>query len=498
MEFKAIIDAKARNGADCAVAGIYEDGDFGIAARQIDTQLNGLIGKLHGNGDFSGKLGDILFVPNPTGAATARVLLIGLGTRAGFGRKQYRKALQSAASSLGKTGANEAVVYLALEEVADLDVQYRARIVAEVFCAQLYKIPDLKTSAKPKAPRLSSVSVAVADARASKAATEGLRIGAALGSGLALSRDLANLPPNVCTPTYLGNRARQLAKDFPSIKTKVLDESGIKALKMGAFLAVTQGSDQPPRLIVCEYRGAKKNAPPICLVGKGITFDSGGISLKDPPAMDEMKFDMSGAATVLGAMRAIAELKSPINLVVIVASCENMPSGAAVKPADIVTTMSGQTVEILNTDAEGRLILCDAITYSRRFKPAAVIDVATLTGACIVALGNHFSGLMSNDEALADELESAGVRADDRAWRMPIGEEYADQLKSNFADLANVGGREGGACTAASFLWKFAKDLRWAHLDVAGTAWLGGAQKGSTGRPVPLLVDFLIHRARAT
>jgi leucyl aminopeptidase len=498
MEFKAIIDPKARNGADCAVAGIYEDGDFGVAARQIDTQLNGLIGKLHGNGDFSGKLGDILFVPNLTGAATARVLLIGLGTRSVFGRKQYRKALQSAASSLGKTGASEAVVYLALEEVADLDVQYRARIVAEVFCAQLYKIPDLKTSAKPKAPRLSSVSVAVADARASKAATEGLRIGAAVGSGLALSRDLANLPPNICTPTYLGIRARQLAKDFPSIKTKVLDESGIKALKMGAFLAVTQGSDQPPRLIVCEYRGAKKSTPPICLVGKGITFDSGGISLKDPPAMDEMKFDMSGAATVLGAMRAIAELKLPINLVVIVASCENMPSGGAVKPADIVTTMSGQTVEILNTDAEGRLILCDAITYSRRFKPAAVIDVATLTGACIVALGNHFSGLMSNNEALADELASAGVRADDRAWRMPIGEEYADQLKSNFADLANVGGREGGACTAASFLWKFAKDLPWAHLDVAGTAWLGGAQKGSTGRPVPLLVDFLVHRARAT
>jgi leucyl aminopeptidase len=276
-----------------------------------------------------------------------------------------------------------------------------------------------------------------------------------------------------------------------------LDKSGIKALKMGAFLAVTQGSDQPPRLIVCEYRGAKKDSAPICLVGKGITFDSGGISLKDPPAMDEMKFDMSGGAAVLGAMRAIAELQLKINLVAIVATCENMPSGGAVKPSDIVTTMSGQTVEILNTDAEGRLILCDAITYSRRFKPAAVIDVATLTGACIVALGNHFSGLMSNDDGLAAELESAGVRADDRAWRLPIGEEYVEQLKSNFADIANIGGREGGACTAASFLSKFAKDLQWAHLDVAGTAWLGGAQKGSTGRPVPLLVDFLMHRVRA-
>jgi leucyl aminopeptidase len=424
--------------------------------------------------------------------------LVGLGTRASFGRKQYRRALQAAVQALGKTGAADAVVYLALEQVGDLDAEYRARGVAEVFCSQLYRIPDLKTVAKPKPPRLSSVAVAVADARAAKAAAEGLRIGAAMGGGLALSRDLANLPPNVCTPTYLGARAQSLSKDFPSIKTKVLDESAIKALKMGAFLAVTQGSEQPPRLIVCEYHGGKKSAPPICLIGKGITFDSGGISLKDPPAMDEMKFDMSGAAVVLGAMRAIAELKLPVNLVTIIATCENMPSGGAIKPADIVTSMSGQTVEILNTDAEGRLILCDAITYSRRFKPAAVIDVATLTGACIIALGNHFSGLMSNDESLANELASAGIRADDRAWRLPIGEEYVDQLKSNFADIANVGGREGGASTAASFLSKFAKDLQWAHLDVAGTAWLGGAQKGSTGRPVPLLVDFLINRVRAT
>jgi leucyl aminopeptidase len=498
MEFKAIIDAKARNEAGCAVVGSYEDGDLGLAARKIDSQLQGLIGKLYGDGDFSGKLGDVLLLPSPLGTTASRVLLVGLGSRSGFGRKQYRKALQATVRALGKTGARDAVVYLALEEAADLDVQYRARIVAEVFCTQLYKIPDLKTSVKPKTPRLSSVSVAVLDAHAAKAATEGLRIGAAVGSGLKFSRDLANLPPNVCTPTYLGTRAQALAKEFSSIKTKVLDHSGIKALKMGAFLAVTRGSDEPPRLIVCEYRGAKKSAPPICLIGKGITFDSGGISLKDPPAMDEMKFDMSGGASVLGTLRTIAELKLPINLVVIVPTCENMPSGSAVKPADIVTTMSGQTVEILNTDAEGRLILCDAITYSRRFKPAAVIDVATLTGACIIALGNHLSGLMSNNEALAGELESAGVRADDRAWRLPIGEEYVDQLKSNFADIANVGGREGGACTAASFLGKFAKDLRWAHLDVAGTAWLGGAQKGSTGRPVPLLVDFLINRARPT
>ena len=497
MEFKAIIDAKTHAPSDCAVVGVYENGDLGAAARNIDAQTGGLIRQLHAGGDFAGKTGDTLLLPRPAGAASARVLLVGLGPRAGFDRKQYRKALLSSAQSLAKTGAADSVVYLALEGIAGVEVQYRARMVAEIFSAQGYKIPDLKSGAKPKPAKLSSVSVAGENARAVKAAANGLKIGAAIGSAMAMSRDLANLPPNICTPTYIGQRAESLAKEWPRIKTKVIDENGIKALKMGAFLAVAQGSAQPPRLIVCEYHGAKKTSAPICLVGKGITFDSGGISLKEPPAMDEMKFDMSGAATVLGAMRAAAELALPINLVVIIAACENMPSGGAIKPSDIVTSMSGQTVEILNTDAEGRLVLCDAITYGRRFKPAAVIDVATLTGACVVALGHHLSGLMSNDEALAAEIAAAGIRADDRAWRMPIADEYVDQLKSNFADLANVGGREGGACTAASFLSKFAAKLAWAHLDVAGTAWLGGSQKGSTGRPIPLLVDFLVNRARS-
>src|SRR5271156_309608 len=315
MEFKAIIDAKAHSEAGCAVVGVHEDGDLGKAAHHIDKQIGGAIGKLRGGRGFARKRGGVLLAPPPGRAAAARVLMVGLGTRASFGRKQYRRALQAAVQALGKTGAADAVVYLALEQAGDLDVEYRARGVAEVFCSQLYRVPDLKTGTKPKTPRLSSVDVAVADARAGKAAAEGLRMGAAMGGGLALSRDLANLPPNVCTPTYLGTRALGLSKDFPSIKTKVLDESAIKALKMGAFLAVTQGSDQPPRLIVCEYHGGKKSAPPVCLIGKGITFDSGGISLKDPPAMDEMKFDMSGAAAVLGTLRAVAELKLPINVV---------------------------------------------------------------------------------------------------------------------------------------------------------------------------------------
>ncbi len=495
MEFKVIVDAKARGATGCAVVGVYEGGELGAATRQLDTQLGGIIARLHAAGDFGAKLGDTLLLPHLAGIAAQRLLLVGLGSRAGFGRKQYRKALQSSARALLKTGAADAIVYLALEDVPSMETGYRARAVAEVVSAQIYRIPDLKTGAKPKPAKLASLAVAADNARSAKAMTTGVKIGAAIGSGSAFARDLANLPPNICTPTYLGERAQALATELPRVRTKVFDEAAIKDLKMGAFLAVTQGSEQPPRLIVCEYRGARKDSAPICLIGKGITFDSGGISLKDPPGMDEMKFDMSGGATVLGALRAAAELKLPLNVIAIVPAAENMPDGRAVKPADIVTTMSGQTVEILNTDAEGRLVLCDAITYSRRFKPAAVVDVATLTGACIIALGNHFSGLMSNTEPLAEELLAASTRADDRAWRLPIGEEYAEQLKSNFADFANVGGREGGACTAATYLSKFAKDLAWAHLDVAGTAWLGGSQKSSTGRPVALLTEFLLHRA---
>jgi leucyl aminopeptidase len=496
MDFKAIVDPRARSATGCAVIGVFEGGELGDAAASVDEKIGGLVGKLHSSGDFAGKAGDSLLLTQTRGSRAARVLLIGLGPRTGYGRKQYRKSISTAAQALSKTGAGDATIYLAADSHTDLSVQYRARIVAEVVRAHQYRIPDLKTSKKPRAAPLKAIRVAVADVASARAAQRGLDAGEAIGNGVQLARDLANLPPNICTPSYIGARAQRLAKEFPSIRAKIFNERQIKALKMGAFLAVTAGSAEPPRLIVCEYKGGGRNKPTICLIGKGITFDSGGISLKDPVAMDEMKFDMSGGATVLGTLRAVAEMRLPLNVVVIIAACENLPGGTAVKPADIVTSMSGQTIEILNTDAEGRLVLCDAITYSRRYKPAVVIDVATLTGACVVALGHHFTGLMSNNEALAGELEAAGTRADDRAWRMPISDEFVDQLKSNFADLANIGGREGGACTAASFLWKFTKDLNWAHLDIAGTAWLGGAQKGSTGRPVPLLVDFLLNRAR--
>ncbi len=322
---------------------------------------------------------------------------------------------------------------------------------------------------------------------------KGIKHGDAIGQGVSVSREVANLPANVCTPSYLAKEAQRIAKGNANLRIEILNETDMKKLGMGAMLSVTAGTDEPAKFIILKYAGGKSKSKPIVLVGKGVTFDSGGISLKPGSAMDEMKFDMCGAATVLGVVHAITAIKLPINVIGIIPACENLPSGAATKPGDVVTSMSGQTIEVLNTDAEGRLILCDALTYSKKFKPAAVIDIATLTGACVIALGKHISGLLSNSDKLANQILKAGEHADDRAWRLPMGPEYMDQLKSNFADMANIGGRSAGTITAACFLSRFVDDMNWAHLDIAGTAWRTGSQKGSTGRPVPLLVEFLLN-----
>jgi leucyl aminopeptidase len=320
-----------------------------------------------------------------------------------------------------------------------------------------------------------------------------------MANGLDLSKTLGNLPPNICTPTYLANTAKQLAKEY-KLNVEVLDRKQLEALKMGSFLSVTQGSEQPPKFIVLKHMGGKAKDAPVVLVGKGITFDTGGISLKPGSGMDEMKYDMCGAGSVLGTFRAIAEMQLKLNVIGVIPTCENMPSGRATRPGDIVTSMSGQTIEILNTDAEGRLILCDALTYVERFKPAAVVDIATLTGACVTALGHHNTGLFTRHDqahdALANELITAGKASNDTAWRMPIEDAYQEQLKSNFADIANIGGPPGGSITAACFLERFTRKYTWAHLDIAGTAWKSGAAKGATGRPVPLLTTFLIERAK--
>jgi leucyl aminopeptidase len=493
MEFGVWTKGLASLAVDCLVVGVFEETELGGEAKSVDTACGGRLQRLLARGDFTGRTGDTLLVTEVTELPARRVLLVGLGARAQLSRRTWRRAWGNALAALGRTRI--ASVALALDRPAarELDDYYFGRAVAEIAGAALYRINDLKTGKKPAAAALKKV--LAGPVRKAEAATRGFRHGAAISTAAALQRDLANLPPNICTPIFLAEEARALARRYKALSAKVLDEPAIRREKMGCLLAVSQGSQQPPRFIVLEYKGAKAGQAPVVLVGKGVTFDTGGISLKDPPGMDEMKFDMSGAAAVLASLTLAAELRLPLNVVGLIAAVENMPDGKAVKPGDIATSAAGLTVEILNTDAEGRLILCDALHYARRFRPAAVVDIATLTGACVVALGHHHSGVMGNDQALVGQLLEAGVRAEDRCWQLPLTEEYAEQLKSNFADFANVGGRDGGAITAATYLGKFTHGLSWAHLDVAGTAYQGGAAKGSTGRPTPLLADFLIRRA---
>jgi len=494
MEFFATSTAPARQRTECAIVGVFDKGVLSGAAEELDGRIGGRIARVVKRGDLRGKAGDVVVLNDVEGAPAERIVVVGLGGRSGFKRKQYRRALTTALTAVGRTGAREAISYLSLEAVADADSYALARTTAEVVGNAAYRIPDYKTTSKRPKSSLARFGIATASRGERGNVERGLEHGRCIVAGMTVARDLGNQPANVCTPTYLANAAKGLAKQHRRIKVRVLNEDDCRKLRMGSFLSVTAGTVQPARLIVLEYSGAARNAAPIALVGKGVTFDTGGISLKPPAAMDEMKFDMCGAASVLGTFKAVAELELPINLVGVVPACENMPDARATKPGDIVTSMAGLTIEVLNTDAEGRLILCDAITYARRFKPSVVIDIATLTGACVVALGNQVSGLFSNDDALAVALEEAGLRAEDRTWHMPMGEEYAEGLKSNFADMANVGGREGGAITAACFLGKFTEGLKWAHLDIAGVAYLSGSQKSSTGRPVPMLVDYLLNQ----
>jgi leucyl aminopeptidase len=493
MEFGVWTKGLAGLPVDCLVVGVFEESELGAEARSVDVASGGRLKKLLARGDFSGRAGETQLLGDLTGIAATHVLLTGLGSRKQLTRKSWRKAWTSAATALTRTKIASCAVALDRPDARSLDDYYLGRAVAEIVGAVLYRINDLKTARKP--PPAALKKVLAGPARKAPVTERGLKHGAAVVNAMNLQKDLANLPGNVCTPEYLAEEGRALAKRHSGVRAKVLDEAAIRKEKMGCLLAVAQGSAQPPRFLVLEYQGSKKQQAPLVLVGKGVTFDTGGISLKDPPGMDEMKFDMSGAAAVIAAINFAAELRLPLHVVGLVAAVENMPGGKAVKPGDIATSASGQTVEILNTDAEGRLILCDALHYARRFQPAAVIDIATLTGACVIALGHHHAGVMSNDDALARELVEAGKRADDRAWQLPLTDEYADQLKSNFADFANVGGRDGGAITAAAYLGKFTHGMKWAHLDIAGTAYLTGASKGSTGRPTPLLADFLLHRA---
>jgi leucyl aminopeptidase len=496
MEFFTTTSAASRRTGGCIVVGVYEKGKLGRGAADIDAASKGLIKRHIKDGDISGRAGTSLLLPAVPGVRSQRVLVVGLGKSGDFGVTQFRQANATAINLIKRSKVRDIVNYLTLEDVSGSSAYYLARYAIETAGNCFYSFNEMKSGRKRRTPLIKKIGLAVSKRGDAAKTMTGAEHAQAIVEGMSLARDLGNLPPNVCTPSYLARAAQKIARQQKSVTTRVMGEAELKRLGMHALLSVTGGTVEPAKLIVMQYKGTTKKKP-VVLVGKGITFDAGGISLKPGPGMDEMKFDMCGAASVMATMSIVAKLKLPINLNVVVPTCENLPSGTATRPGDIVTSMSGKTIEILNTDAEGRLILCDALTYAHRFKPEALIDVATLTGACVIALGHHRTAIMSKHDKLANDLTEAGIAADDRGWRMPLADEYEKQLRSNFADFANVGSREGGAITAGCFLSKFTKGMNWAHLDIAGTAWRAGGKKGSTGRPVPMLTEFLLKRAGA-
>jgi leucyl aminopeptidase len=487
FSIKTLSPESAKSG--CVVLGVHRDQELTPAAKRVDQAARGALKKALG--DLPAKAGSTLLLRGLPGVAAERVLLVALGERKEFSENAYRDSVRGAASALKDLDVKDAALFLVDTKVNSRPVSWNLRHAVLGTREAFYRFDLLKTQKKPEAASLAHVTLPLgSNAQLEQALAEAQ----ATADGADLARTLGNLPSNICTPSYLAEEAKKLARQF-KLQLEVLERRDLERLGMGAFLAVTNASHQPPKLIVLRYSGGAKGKKPLALVGKGITFDTGGISLKPAAEMDEMKFDMSGAGSVLGTIRALAGMEAPVNVVGVIPTCENMPGGHATKPGDVVATLSGQTVEILNTDAEGRLILCDALTYAARFEPEAVIDVATLTGACVVALGHVATGLFANDDKLAEEIREAADDAWDRVWQMPLWDDYQEQLRSNFADFANIGGRPGGSITAACFLARFTREMRWAHLDIAGTAWKGGREKGSTARPVPLLVRFALRHA---
>ena len=476
----------------CVVVGVFDGGKLSKAGQALDKAAKHALSDLIARGDMTGKAATTLLLHKLNGITAERVLLIGLGKASELNNKVSLDILSATFKALNATPAKDAALFIT-DEGFGKNSQWVIKQAVLSAAEQAFRADGLKSEpAKPAT--LKHVVFATLDKPVAELKTT-LEQTAAIANGMELAKTLGNLPGNICTPTYLSAHALALDKAHKKIKTTVLEEKDMQKLGMGSFLSVTRGSEQPAKLITLEYKGGDKKQKPIVLVGKGITFDSGGISLKPGAEMDEMKYDMCGAASVLGTMQAIAEMGLELNVVGVIPTCENMPSGIATKPGDIVTSLSGQTIEILNTDAEGRLILCDALTYSAKFDPDTVIDIATLTGACVIALGHVAHGLFANEEKLAKELLAAGEQAHDRAWQLPLWDDYQPLLDSNFADMQNIGGRAGGTITAACFLARFTKEYRWAHLDIAGTAWKSGKEKGATGRPVPMLTQYLINRA---
>jgi len=497
MEYNVKSGNPEKQRTACIVVGVFEPRKLTGAAEQLDEVSDNFISNIIRRGDLEGKLGQVLLLHNVPNALCDRVLLVGCGKERELGDQQYQKIITQAVKTLNETGSMEAVCFLPELNVKGRDIHWKVKQAVEASEESLYRFDELKSESKTERRPLRKITFTVPTRKELPDGELALNEGYAVAQGVAKAKDLGNMPGNICHPTYLAEQAEELASKHDKLHYDVVDESEMDALGMHSFLSVSKGSDQPGKLIILNYKGANDDSKPIVFVGKGITFDTGGISLKPGLGMDEMKYDMGGAASVFGATQAIAEMDLKVNFIMVIAAAENMPSGRASRPGDIVTSMSGQTIEILNTDAEGRLVLCDALTYVERFEPEVVVDVATLTGACIVALGHNAAGLMSNHNPLAHDLLNAGEQAADRAWRLPIWDDYQEQIKSNFADMANIGGPAAGTITAACFLSRFAKKFNWAHLDIAGVAWRKGTNKGGTGKPVPLLCQYVINKVKS-
>lgn len=491
MQYFVTTEALATQKSDCIVVAVYEQGQLSSSAKTLNDLSSNAISRIIDRGDIAGKAGQTILLHDLAGINAPRVLLVGCGKQDKTTENDFNAAITSMAKILNESGASNATSCLSEVAVNIRTAEWKVRQTMITTASALYKYTQTKSNVIPPVSPLDKIGFFTRDNV--QALETAAKAGLAIAQGMDLARELGNLPGNICTPRYLANQAIQIGQKFDSVTTTILDEAEMAELGMGSLLSVSRGSREPARLITMNYQGAG-DARPVVLVGKGLTFDAGGISLKPAQGMDEMKYDMCGSASVFGTISAIAELNLPINVIGVVPSSENMPDGDANKPGDIVTSMAGKTIEILNTDAEGRLILCDALTYSERFNPEIVIDIATLTGAIIVALGSQATGLMANDQTLADDLLKAGNDSYDRTWQLPLWNDYQQQLDSNFADIANVGGKEAGSITAACFLARFTEKFTWAHLDIAGTAWNSGKDKGATGRPVPLLVQYLLNR----
>jgi leucyl aminopeptidase len=494
MEFNVKSGSPAKQRSACVVVGIFEPRRLSPAAESLDKASGGHLSALLRRGDIEGQLGQTLLLHHVPKLLAERVLLVGCGKEREIGDKEFHQLVTNAVKRLNETGSMEGVSYLTDLSVKGRNLHWKVRRNVEATHDALHRTDQLKSKKDDLRRPLRKLTLMVPKRSDLPTGEVAIQEGEAIAKGVALAKDLGNLPGNICTPSYLAKQARAMGRKYPKLKVSVVEQAQMEKLGMGSFLSVAKGSREAPKLIVAEYKGGKAKEKPIVLVGKGVTFDSGGISIKPSPAMDEMKYDMCGAASVLGTLTACAELQLDCNVIGVIPTCENMPDGAASKPGDIVTSMSGQTIEVLNTDAEGRLILCDALTYCERFNPDSVVDIATLTGACVIALGHHASAVMGNHHPLINELLNSGKTSGDRAWELPMWDEYNDQLKSNFADIPNIAGRDGSSITAACFLSRFTKKYHWAHMDIAGTAWVSGENKGATGRPVPLLTQFLMDR----